>query len=243
VRFLLRPRWILSHLFVLTLVVAFVSLGFWQLRRLDERRDRNDVVAARLDDDPVPIEDVADLDTARFVRVTVHGAYEGDDIVVLNRSLNGSPGEWLVDAIDIAAGERVLVSRGFLGGGEDAPASPSGEVTVEGYVIPAERLDRTARVDLEEAFAVDGTLPALVQRTDSEPPESETLDAVPPPDLGEGPHLSYAVQWFIFATLSCIAYPLALRRIVRRRGNEVDDLDDLDRELAELVEHDRERGT
>jgi surfeit locus 1 family protein len=36
--FLLRPKWIVFHLVVIGAVVAMISLGFWQLRRLDERR-------------------------------------------------------------------------------------------------------------------------------------------------------------------------------------------------------------
>ena len=32
-RFLLRPRWLLSHLLVALLVVTMINLGFWQLRR------------------------------------------------------------------------------------------------------------------------------------------------------------------------------------------------------------------
>jgi cytochrome oxidase assembly protein ShyY1 len=242
-RFLLRPRWILSHLFVVGLIVAFVNLGLWQLRRLDERRERNDVIAERLDQAAVPIDAVEDLGAARFMRVTVRGEYAGDEIRVLNRSLEGSAGEWLIGAIDLGGGGRVLVGRGFLGGGEPAPPVPDGEVVVEGYVIPAERLDRTAKVDLEDPLAEPGTLPVLVQRISSQPAEPGELDEVPPPSLDEGPHLSYAFQWFVFATLSCIAYPLALRRIVRRRGKEasdLDELDDLDRELAVLVGQDRD---
>ena len=47
--FLWKPRWILSHLFILALVVTFVNLGFWQLRRLDERRTYNALVESRQD--------------------------------------------------------------------------------------------------------------------------------------------------------------------------------------------------
>jgi cytochrome oxidase assembly protein ShyY1 len=46
---------------------------------------------------------------------------------------------------------------------------------------------------------------------------------VPPPELDEGPHLSYAVQWFIFSAIAIVGYPLVLRRVVLRRGKEVDD--------------------
>jgi cytochrome oxidase assembly protein ShyY1 len=61
---------------------------------------------------------------------------------------------------------------------------------------------------------------------------------VPPPELSEGPHLSYAVQWFIFSTIAVVGYPITLRRVVIRRGKEVDDEDgdgDLDAELRQLT--------
>src|SRR5690606_1234437 len=54
-RFLLRPLWLLSHLLVLALVVTMVNLGFWQLDRLDQRRDRNAVIEARQELPSVPV--------------------------------------------------------------------------------------------------------------------------------------------------------------------------------------------
>ena len=32
------------------------------------------------------------------------------------------------------------------------------------------------------------------------------------PELTEGPHLSYAVQWFLFAATALVIYVLALRK-------------------------------
>ena len=40
--------------------------------------------------------------------------------------------------------------------------------------------------------------------------------AAPPPALPEGPHLGYAVQWFLFAGVVVVGYPLLLRRVTRR---------------------------
>ena len=37
---------------------------------------------------------------------------------------------------------------------------------------------------------------------------------VPPPTLDEGPHLSYAVQWFIFAAAVLLGWVLAVRRSI-----------------------------
>ena len=58
---------------------------------------------------------------------------------------------------------------------------------------------------------------------------------MPPPDLSEGPHLAYSVQWFIFSAIAVIGYPLVLLRVAARQGKEVDDGDELDRELDDLL--------
>lgn len=59
-RFALRPKWIVWHLIAIAVVVSFTNLGFWQLRRLSERRDENAVIMARRDLPPAAIEDVLD---------------------------------------------------------------------------------------------------------------------------------------------------------------------------------------
>jgi cytochrome oxidase assembly protein ShyY1 len=38
---------------------------------------------------------------------------------------------------------------------------------------------------------------------------------LPRPELGNGPHLSYAGQWFIFASIAAIGYLLVLRKVAR----------------------------
>ena len=45
-RFLLRPKWLLFHLGMVLLVVLMINLGFWQLRRHDERKEFNAEVRA-----------------------------------------------------------------------------------------------------------------------------------------------------------------------------------------------------
>jgi cytochrome oxidase assembly protein ShyY1 len=255
-RFLLRPRWLLSHLLVALLVVSMISLGFWQLRRLDEKRDRNALIEARQDEPVVPVEELlapgataGEVDAARYRRVTASGTYDdGATVTVRNRSQDGAAGAWLVTPLVLGAGERVGVIRGFVGltadgSAVDAPA-PEGEVTVSGQVVAPDRLDGTAPDDLAPLLAGDGVLGGLLLAESSDPPEpngaesgggggADSILAVPPPELGEGPHLSYAVQWFIFTTIAIVGYPLVLRRVIQRRGKEVDD--DLDRQSDELA--------
>jgi surfeit locus 1 family protein len=257
-RFLLQPRWLLSHLFVVVLVVTMVNLGFWQLRRLDEKRDRNALIEARSDRPMTPIgelldpgDDDARVEGVRYRSVTATGTYDdAATVAVRNRTQDGVAGAWLVTPLQLQGGERVGVIRGFVGIASDgsvvdAPA-PAGKVTVTGLVVDPDGLDGTAPSDVAPLLAAgDGMLPALLRADESDPPEPNAADPtrpepdsilpVPPPELSEGPHLGYAVQWFIFSAIAVVGYPLVLRRVALRRGKEVDDRDDLDRELEELL--------
>lgn len=231
--FLLRPRWLLSHLFVLVLVVVMVRLGFWQLDRLDQRQERNDLLTSRQEEPAVPVEDLlpadaggAAVDAARYRTVTVTGTYEpGETVVIYNRSQDGVPGAWLLTPMVLESGDRVAVIRGFVSGdpqrleGDAAYDPPSGGVTVTGTVVSPTGLDGTAPQDVDPVLERPDTLPGLVMAQESEPPESSPeLVTVPLPDLTEGPHLSYAVQWFIFSTIAAVGYPIVLWRLVQRRA-------------------------
>src|SRR3712207_8245188 len=55
-----RPRWLVGTIIAVLVVVLFVNLGFWQLRRLDERRDRNDAIEERSSLPGVPVDEVVD---------------------------------------------------------------------------------------------------------------------------------------------------------------------------------------
>src|SRR5262249_43959634 len=136
--------------------------------------------------------------------------------------------------------DRVPVVRGFVALGPDsdpeAAPTPDGEVTVKGVVMEPKLQDRTVRKDLDALLHTSDTLPALVRATRTTPREpaaptgpgdqKATLFVLDAPDLSEGPHLSYAVQWFIFSTIAVVGYPLILRRVLQRRGKEVDADDD-----------------
>ena len=117
--------------------------------------------------------------------------------------------------------------------------APTGEVDVVGLVRKTEQrgrfgpkdpptgtLTNLARVDVgrvqqqvpERARA--GVRPAAVTGSGGR----DSSGAGRPPALDEGPHFSYAVQWFIFATVAIVGYPLILRR--RARELELEALDD-----------------
>lgn len=243
-RFALRPLWILSHLFAVAVVVAFVCLGLWQLDRHEQRADRNATVQARSDLAAVPVDDAVtgsgDAAALRFRTVTASGTFGDRDLLVDNRSKDGLPGAWVLTPLELDDGTTLVVNRGFQfnDAGRVTPApAPTGTVEVEGTVTTWEDdgcgvrtgadgvpvgMACMRRSTAEDVFGTE-VLPVVVQAQTSDPPASELLAPVPLPELDGGPHRSYAVQWFTFATIVAIVYPLILRRVARGGGERSDD--------------------
>jgi cytochrome oxidase assembly protein ShyY1 len=241
-RFLLRPKWIAFTLGIVVLIVTMINLGLWQLRRLDQRREFNAAVEARYDTPPQPLDAVltpgTDPQDAQWLPVTATGSYRSEETVhIVNRSQNGSAGDNIVVPLDLGDGRVLLVNRGFLPLGEDVPPPPVGEVEVTGRLRPSQerhfaQLSDPSEGTLTDAQRVD--IPRLQQQVDgelvdmyvdafaSDPPDSPVLEPVVKPDLSEGPHLSYAVQWFIFSVCAAVGWVLAIRYSAAKRRREAE---------------------
>ena len=246
-RFLLQPRWILSHLLVLGLVILMVNLGFWQLRRLDEKRDFNALVTERTEAEPAPVEEVlaadatgAEAEHVLYRRVTASGRYLPDEeVLVRNRTFHGKSGAWVLTPLELDDGTAVVVNRGWVPVQEGLTmqpewGAPTGPVTVDGLLFPTQtrgrfgstdpdegRLESLARADLGRIQdQVDQDLfPAYVQLTAQQPDQAGDYPApLEELELDEGPHLNYAGQWFIFSTVALVGYPLLLRRVARNKA-------------------------
>ena len=225
-----RPIWILGHLVALTACVLFVRLGFWQLDRLDQKRDRNAIIAARADRDPVDVVEVVRTDEADYRHVTASGRYERDgEVTIRNRTLQGTVGRDVVTPLVLDDGSWLYVNRGWIGLAEEVPSAPRGDVRIEGLLRATEErgsigprdpasgtLTELNRVDLErlQQQAPSGVevLPLWLQQT---APETETPILLDPPARDEGPHLSYAIQWFLFTGVVGVGYPILLRKRMR----------------------------
>ena len=239
-RRLASPGWVASHLFAVAMVVLMVNLGFWQLRRLDDRRADNDQIAAAMLQDPSDI--AAYLDTRglppEYTSVAARGAYlAGAEVRIGNRSSGGQPGFWLATPLELTDGRAVAVVRGWVprrsavGLDDRSPAPPAGEVTVVGLAfgsVDGGRIAETAsgevpeisRMDLDRFTEVSGVdvEDVWIRLRAQSPPQPEGLPVpVPDPDLTEGPHLSYAFQWFFFSAGAVVVYALILRRAVTGR--------------------------
>ena len=241
--FLLRPRWIAFHLLVLAAVVLMVNLGFWQLRRLDERQAFNDRVSSRIDASPSPIDDLVpgdaagdgdDLDAVEWRPVRTVGRYLADEqVVVVNRSQGGRPGDMVVTPMRLADERVLLVERGFVPLGGDIAAPPAGDVSIVGRLRESQarrrgQLTDPAEGELSEVQRLDigrladqlpgPVVPMYVELTASDPHEAGPYPTpVGAPELTAGPHLSYAAQWFIFSVLAITGWVFAVRKSASSR--------------------------
>lgn len=234
-------RWIAMGLVVVCLAVAFVNLGRWQLDRLQQRRDSNGVVVAH---ESAPVVDwrtvftrpITEADQWQRVRVT--GTFDGErQFVVRYRSNDGESGYEILTPLQTQDGRHLLVNRGFgARDGEDfpttAPPAPAGEVTIVGHVRRNEQGPDNALTPIDglvrgvNSDAIAGALPyplvngylGLLEMT---PPQEGVLVPVLPPELTEGNHLSYAVQWFMFSAMAAVGLVVLIRSdLVARRASK-----------------------
>lgn len=265
-RFLFRPRWLFFHLIVLAGVVVMVNLAFWQMRRLDDRKDFNAQVTANIDAGPVAIDDLvpvdADagdeaLDDVEWRPVTATGEYLVDEqFVVVNRSQGGVPGVIVVTPLQLDDDRILLVERGFVPAGEEATIDtlvpPQGDVDVLGRLRVSQQrrtgqlsdpadgdLTQVQRVDIPrlEAQLPGDAVPMYVELIDSAPPEPAALPRpLEEPSLSEGSHLSYTVQWFIFALCAVVGWVFAVRRSIAARRAAADSRVDDDSRVDEAAQ-------
>jgi cytochrome oxidase assembly protein ShyY1 len=248
-RFLLRPRWLLGHVLVLLAIVVMINLGFWQLHRLDEKRDRNATIVARQEEPVLRVDDVlnplllddhsSSAEDVAYSRVSATGTYLADEqVLVRNRSLGGAPGSWVLTPLLLESGDAVVISRGWVPIDADLGLAvpPTGEVTVEGFVQatqergsigptdPAEgELENLARVDVQrlQQQVDEHLLSGWVQLSEQTPAQPEDIPApVPLPELDEGPHLGYAGQWFLFSVVLAVGYVVIIRRSAKEDADE-----------------------
>lgn len=211
--------------------LLFIRLGIWQLDRLSQRRTLNALVRAQLDLPPMVIPPVPlESDSLDYRRGTVHGVYDLDrQVVEMARSHQGGPAVHVVTPLVFGDSVAVLVERGWVPSPDsrsvnlNAIAEPE-STTVEGVMLPAMHATQPPSTDwptyvrsadpatLQRLYPYR-LLPAVLRRTEPSPDTPGALRAIPMPRLDNGPHLSYAIQWFAFATIAIIGGVILFRRV------------------------------
>lgn len=217
---MMRARVLVPLLAVIVATVC-VRLGIWQLARLHQRRAHNAAVTAvatlpRLlltDSSPRP-ED--------YRRVEARGRWDYQHQIVLRqKTFEGVPGVELVTPLVLGDhGPAVMVLRGFVPSPDamtvpldSADEGDTGRVVGTALPIPVtgdggKPLARKGALTWAQldSSAIAARVPMPVLNVYVVEDETAPRDAFPRrirmPALDDGPHLSYAIQWFGFAAIA-----------------------------------------
>lgn len=227
----------------LLVMVAFASLGRWQLGRMHEKQTMLDGVAATLAArDPLPLSAAGNALRVRgYDWAAGEGVFVDAPAILLdNQQRDGRPGVRVYRAFQPAGAAPLLVELGWLPLPADratpAIALPEGVQHVAGLLAPppspglvAQHIRKAdnasdivvTRLDAELMSDFDGVgaLPPRVLKLDPSLPLGHARDFdILPNTLPPEKHLGYAVQWFGLALAVLVAaLILTFRKSSKRR--------------------------
>ncbi|MBX3311413.1 MAG: SURF1 family protein [Microbacteriaceae bacterium] len=232
--FIKEPRWIGLAVLLAMIAVGCVAFGIWQFDRRAEAAQKIELLEANWDapakswDAFFTVPETGEsnatqewYDQYRWQSVTLQGQFDYESAVtVRNRFQFGEMGKiWLVP---FTSNEGIVwVDRGWLYPDDAIPYNGPGQnVTVVIRATPIEpkipgRDDipasgtepaSLASIHTEALSEVPDAINSMYFELVSENPAAATGTALAKPELDEGPHLSYALQWFVFALMAIFGY-------------------------------------
>ena len=224
----------------LIMAALFIGFGVWQVDRLRERRRHNAFLERRMKAPAVPLGSLTGApEQLRYRRAIVSGRADyAHEIVYASRTREGSPGVYLLTPVAPTSGDTaILVARGWVyapdGATIDAarwrepdsltfegyldelpPSSPTSDVMV-GRPATVTRLDRSR---IEKRIGRPLRAVYLLATADSGARSAETPARFTLPMLDDGPHRSYAFQWFSFAAIAVVGAGIVIRNDRRDRA-------------------------
>lgn len=235
-------RWLTALSVAALFAVACVLLGQWQWHRHEDKAARAQRINSHYLASPVPLSralpgpDASLPPASEWTLVTATGRYADRSLMLVrNRPNNGVFGYEVVLPLELGDGTSLLVDRGWIPNGRSAavpspvPATPTGDITVTGWLRAGEPslgrqmpTGQLASINLAEARAQTGASlyrAYLIARDEAGTPgqagsrgEIVRPLALEKPDTSEGPHLAYALQWWLAAPVGFVLVFLAARR-------------------------------
>ena len=230
-----NPASLLQSFVALALVAGCLFAAQWQFSRGSSQSATNKIIASNLELPSLTMSDIENLNpvSSQWLKVTLQGSFSQDkQELVRNRYYEGKFGFEVLTLFRAANGENFWVDRGWVAAGPNAATPPVVEPVASG------NLEITARIRSENlSRQLQGSF--FVTRASSEKPESiaklQVVDANPYyldllgspdgkvkplteielPELSNGPHYAYGIQWLAFALLAIIGRFLLFRETKR----------------------------
>lgn len=238
-------RWGVYLIVSAALATGCVFLSNWQFDRNESRAGQIALVEQNYDAVPVGLAEAISTDgefnpADEWLPVSLQGEYLADEqVLVRNRPHGGTSAFEVLVPFRDADGRVFIVDRGWVAPGEGAlpdviPTPPSGTVQVTVRLRPGEPLPTSGR-SAPEGQVPTIHLPSVAADADgdvitsaygllvSEHPAAETaLGGFDAPTNDPGPHLSYAIQWILFAVMGLIFVGYMIRTEVQKHREEVE---------------------
>lgn len=224
--------------------IACAFLSNWQFSRNEHRTSQIALVQHNYEADPVSLDDAFDAKGQLHAELEWHpvqlrGTYLADQqLLARNRPHGGTSAFEVLVPFQNDGGKVLLVDRGWVPPGEGdtpgaVPAPPSGDVTIVVRMRPGERLPASGR-GAPRGQVPTINLPTIAERVNAElitsaygqlasetPTPQNTLGGFEKPAEDPGPHLSYAIQWILFAVMGFAFIGYAIRTEIVKSKEDV----------------------
>lgn len=236
-------RWTSWFLLAALFAAACFVLANWQLDRREQAVSKIERMVQNYEKPAIELERLIgigldEVTAFEWTPVELSGAYlTREELLVRNRQIAGQPGFLQIIPFETATGEIVMIERGWIQANSDlAPATVMTPSTRPKTVIARVRLgEPNPNRQSPPGFATSLHLESLSELFESPieqkfylrlisetPGEISSPQPLSRPVLDEGNHLSYAVQWVLFALMGFYALFWAIRQEREYRRAEKD---------------------
>jgi surfeit locus 1 family protein len=209
----------LKSLVALALIVLCFIAAQWQYNRGVDRHQRNSMIEANIAAPNITLASATkDPVKNEWRTVSTTGSFDASQTILLrNRYFEGKYGFEFLTLFETSNGQKFWVDRGWLVAGKDAltapliPGTPTGEVGISGrlrldtslprgsfFALPANGIGLISKWNAQNEVVTEGFYLDLLNGSTAELTPSVAAQL---PELSDGPHMAYALQWVFFAGL------------------------------------------
>lgn len=214
-----EPLALFKSLIALLLIIFCLWGSQWQYHRGVDRHARNAVIEERIAKSPIELDTVTgDLSNYEWQTVSVAGTFDTEKQILLrNRYNDGKYGYEVLTLFKSRDNKNFWVDRGWVQAGATATtppvvtALPQGEVSIVGrlrldsslprgsfFALPGKGEGLVSELNAQSQLNTEKFYVDLLSGSDASLTPEVTAQL---PELSDGPHMAYALQWIFFAGL------------------------------------------
>ena len=229
------PSAILQTLAAVIIIGACLYAASWQFDRGQSQANINRIISENLVLEEITSSQLANLNPveSQWRAVSIQGEFDSSkQELVRNRYFEGKFGFEVLTLFQATTGENFWVDRGWVAAGANAATPPEVENPPQGLIeisarIRSENLSRqlqgsffvtkVANVKPESITSLQGVTaqPYYLDLLPSKDGAIQPLTQIELPELTNGPHFAYALQWLAFAVLALVGRILLFREAKR----------------------------